>query len=298
MLRVEKLFWKRIWAPDGRGSLTKGKLSGASLGGRSFSKPRQRYAPLGFAEAAKAESRIRPQKTFTRKKNVLSGLTIELRRIGMLRSRNFWLNVVLAMLSVLLLLWLTFRFFHWYTNHGETIEVPQLVGLSEDDAMQQLEALGLEGLLSDTLYEVPDSLAFVPAGHVLDQSPRGGVGVKEGRKVRLFLRSVTPPMVSLPNLVNFSVNVARAELEAKGLVIESVITASGRPPKMELNPPIVELRHKGKALKPGQKVPKGSLVVLVVDELKEQDEDSLTVDDFLNNGYNSLPSNLNNETNP
>jgi len=82
------------------------------------------------------------------------------------------------------------------------------------------------------------------------------------------------------------------------LVIESVITASGRPPKMELNPPIVELRHKGKALKPGQKAPKGSLVVLVVDELKEQDEDSLTVDEVLNNGDNSLPSNLNNETNP
>ncbi len=216
----------------------------------------------------------------------------------MLRSRNFWLNVVLAMLSVLLLLWLTFRFFHWYTNHGETIEVPQLVGLSEAEAMEQLDALDLQGLLSDTLYEVPDFLAFVPAGHVLDQNPRAGVDVKQGRKVRLFLRSAAPPMVSLPNLVNFSVNVARAELEAKGLVIEAVITASGRPPKMELNPPIVELRHKGKALKLGQKLPKGSPIVLVVDDLKEQDDDSLLIDEVLNNEENSLPSNFNNGMNP
>jgi eukaryotic-like serine/threonine-protein kinase len=198
------------------------------------------------------------------------------------------------MLSVALLLWLTFRFFHWYTKHGETIEVPQLIGLGEAEALEQLDALGLEGLVSDTLYEVPDSLADVPAGHVLDQNPRSGIAVKEGRKVRLFLRSTTPPMVSIPNLVNFSVNVARTELEAKGLVVEKVVTSSGMAPKMELNPPIVELRHRGKALKFGQKLPKGSLIVLVVDDLKEQNEDSILIDGVLNNEENSLPSNLNN----
>ncbi len=216
----------------------------------------------------------------------------------MFRSKNFWLNVALSILSVLLLLWLTFRFFHWYTNHGETIEVPQLIGRSEAEAMEELEALGLQGLLSDTLYEVPDSLASVPAGHVLDQNPRDGVGVKEGRKVRLFLRSSAPPMVSIPNLVNFSVNVARAELEAKGLVIEGVQTPSGMAPKMELNPPIVELLHKGKILESGQKIPKGSPILLVVDDLKEQDDDSLLIEQVLNNGENSLPSNFNNGMNP
>jgi beta-lactam-binding protein with PASTA domain len=195
---------------------------------------------------------------------------------GKLQGRNFWLNVAGALFSMLVLSFLTFQLFSWYTRHGDTQPVPMLVGRSTEEAQQILDDAGLSLVITDTIFELPDSLDFVSPGHIADQQPIGGREVKEGRKIYVSVRALGPPLAIVPELGNTSLNIAKAELEALGFRIRRVKTTDGSPPKMDRNPPVVEVLYQGKSLKSGATLPKGESLDLVVDPLWDDDGDTLS----------------------
>lgn len=177
-----------------------------------------------------------------------------------------------------LLSFLTFQLFSWYTRHGDTQPVPMLVGRSTEEAQQLLDDAGLLLVVTDTIFELPDSLDFVNPGHIADQQPKGGREVKDGRKIYVSVRAMGPPLVIIPELGNTSLNIARAELEAIGFRIRRVRTTDGSPPKTDRNPPVVEVLYQGKPVKSGTKLPKGESLDLTVDPLWDDDADTLSED--------------------
>jgi serine/threonine-protein kinase len=88
---------------------------------------------------------------------------------------------------------------------------PDLVGLPEAEAVAQAQQSGLSVVLAD-----PEFHDQVPAGHVVSQDPSGRV-VKGGTITLTLSRG--PEVYPVPDVIGASVEVARRQLEALGLVV-------------------------------------------------------------------------------
>lgn len=104
------------------------------------------------------------------------------------------------------------------TRHNAWCAVPDLTGISLDEARARARHEGLELVINDSL--------FVPAyegGVVLDQLPLQGVGVKPGRTVYVTINSFRQKMVPVPYVAGRSLRQAKNMLEVAGLGIERLI---------------------------------------------------------------------------
>lgn len=144
-----------------------------------------------------------------------------------------------------------------YTNNGEKIEVPNLVGMKSDKAKVVLEELDLQMELLDSVYR-PD----LPAGTVVSQDPlptkKSMVPVKSGRKIRVQI-SKRFNLVEMPNLVDRSYRYAQSVLENRGLKYRVTFV-----PTSEADGAVQKQLYKGKPIKNGTKVLIGSVITLVV----------------------------------
>jgi eukaryotic-like serine/threonine-protein kinase len=126
---------------------------------------------------------------------------------------RFLAPVGLALL-LLLLGWLWLR---TYTRHNDKVEVPDLKGLTFEEASSAL-------LDRDLLVEVVDSVYNdeVPKGTVVDQDPPAGREVKPDRRIYLVMNASQPKMLNMPALVNLSKRQAISVLEIVGLKVKEM----------------------------------------------------------------------------
>ncbi|MBR5949997.1 MAG: PASTA domain-containing protein, partial [Actinomycetaceae bacterium] len=94
----------------------------------------------------------------------------------------------------------------------EPVEVPSVAAMHRDDAVQTLEAAGLN---VDVIEEASSN---IPAGTVISQEQPEGT-VYRGDTVKITV-SKGPPTVAVPDVRNLSAEDARARLEAAGLKVK------------------------------------------------------------------------------
>jgi eukaryotic-like serine/threonine-protein kinase len=170
--------------------------------------------------------------------------------------KGFLLNlgVVLVLLAIAVL-YFFFGFLPGKTNHGETITVPDLQGLSIDNVESYVTQRNLRYEVNDSTY----SEDFPPLT-ILKQYPSAGSKVKEGRKIFISVNRVAPPSVPIPDLIN------QSSLRNAEAVLKSNELKRGRinyKPSPFLNL-VLEMHYDGKPITPGLRVPKGSTIDLVV----------------------------------
>jgi len=189
-----------------------------------------------------------------------------------LTSRVFFAQMLLALGIFATLAYL---FFHWITfttHHGQEITVPDLSKLSAEQAEEKLNAIDLDYTILDTVDFKPE----FPKLTVVEQEPKAGSKVKEGRKIYIKINASTYTMVSVPDLIEKTYRQAVPTLEAVGL-LEGTITY-----KPYLGKDMVlEMRMNGKKLKAGDKVLKSSKIDLVLGDGKityEETIDSTAID--------------------
>lgn len=133
-------------------------------------------------------------------------------------SAYLWGNLLAMAAVAALVLFLLWKGLALYTNHGETVDVPSLVGMQESDALYTLERLGLRGLVADSAFNKRK-----PTGCILDQLPAAGAKVKAGREIRLTINSAQTPTLPLPDVAdNSSLREAQAKLTAMGFKLGPV----------------------------------------------------------------------------
>ena len=98
------------------------------------------------------------------------------------------------------------------TRHGKEIKVPDFTGMSVSEASQSAHKARLKVLVSDSVY-----VKGMPCGHVYRQMPAGGNAVKQGRTIRLVINAVMPKMVTMPNVLGYSLRQATSEIIGAGL---------------------------------------------------------------------------------
>lgn len=162
-------------------------------------------------------------------------------------------NFLAIILSAIVLVWLLgVVFLGFWTNHGDTVTIPQVKGLQVGVASDALRNGGFEVML-DSIYDVNSR-----PGMVVEQSPHANSEVKEGRTVYLRYVCYTPRKVRISEYNSLSERAVKSALQSMGV---DNITVKYVPAQ---NPNVLALRYNGVLLRPGDEVPVGARIVMEV----------------------------------
>lgn len=143
--------------------------------------------------------------------------------VGKITSKIIWMNLLFMVLFVLIMVAGSWIWLRKFTMHGEAVVVPNVKGMTADDARRALEQNGLSGVVTDSGY----NKAF-PLGTVLDQIPASDSRVKPGREIYLTTNTTRKPTLPLPDIAdNSSLREAEARLIAMGLQLTEVEYVEG-----------------------------------------------------------------------
>lgn len=130
-------------------------------------------------------------------------------------KERFWLRqVVIAVSGLFVLIMLSVIFLSIYTKHGRQYELPNLVGLTLDEAKIESKGLRLRFDVFDSIY-VPQQ----PKGAILEQYPKPGSIIKKHRRVVITINSYKPKKVEVPYVAGLSLRSAKNKLVSAGLEI-------------------------------------------------------------------------------
>lgn len=173
-------------------------------------------------------------------------------------SRSFLINLAAAACIVVLLIAGTLQSLKYYTHHGVSYPVPNLTGLTIDEASASAQANNLQIQIIDSVY----NKAYQP-GTIVDQQPVANSNVKENRTILLTINSLSPETVLLPKLTDISFRQAQALCERSGLFIGTI---SYQP--SEYNDLVLEALQDSTTINTGDKIVKGTTIDLIVGRSK------------------------------
>ncbi len=174
--------------------------------------------------------------------------------INFLRSKTFLINLGLAFLALILLSFLAMQWLKKSTHHGEFVEVPDLAKMSVLEMREVIAEANLR-------YEVLDSANYnpeYPRFSIIEQNPPAGNRVKQNRKIYVTVNPSGYRKVTVPNIIQVTQRNASSMLKAVGLDVQGVTYID------ELGKDMVYyIKHKGRTINPGDKLPKTSRVELI-----------------------------------
>jgi beta-lactam-binding protein with PASTA domain len=170
-----------------------------------------------------------------------------------LLSPDFRKQLLIAAVSILVLIICIAISLRFYTRHGEGQAVPNLKGMSIENAINVLKEEGFS-------YQI-DSIFILDKkpGTVLEQDPDPNTQVKINRIIYLTIVSSITPDVSFPELENKTFREAVAILENYGLKLGDTVYKNDI-----ARDAVLGYSYAGQSVKVGEKIPKGSKISLVL----------------------------------
>lgn len=171
-----------------------------------------------------------------------------------LKSKVFLRQLGLAMvigvgLVIILIIWLNL-----YTRHGQSRPVPEVRGLTLEEARRTVVKNRMRFTVIDSVYT-----SFVPRGCIAEQMPLPGHRVKKGRMIKVTINAFNPEMVAVPDLVGLPRRQALSLIETAGLVPGQLNYV----PDLTVDFVLKQTIH-GREMTPGDSVQKGMVIDLVL----------------------------------
>jgi beta-lactam-binding protein with PASTA domain len=171
-----------------------------------------------------------------------------------LASKDFLKHLGLAIATAIIIIFLTLLWLSVYTRHGQSRPVPDLYGLTIEEAEKTVTKNKMRFQVIDSVYT-----NIVPRGCVVEQNPVAGFGVKKNRRIMATINAFNPEMVEMPDLLELSKRQALSLIESSGLEIGKL----NYKPDLAVDYVLEQLYH-GKHVEPGDSVQKGSVIDLVL----------------------------------
>ena len=173
-----------------------------------------------------------------------------------IKSKSFVKQIAILGVAVFLLYFILKFWLNITTNHDQKIQVPDLHKMTIEEAERRLNELDLDFKVIDSASYNPD----YPKKSVIEQSPEAGDYVKEKRKIYLTLNPSKYRDITIPNLNGRTKRQAISELQAIGFIVGTDYTYV-----KDIGKDVVRgLRHKGNIVNPNDKLPKNSIIELVL----------------------------------
>ena len=147
-----------------------------------------------------------------REKGVLWAIFTDL--INFLTNRLFIFNLLGVMAFMAIIILGTMQWLKFYTNHGQRLEIPDLMDIPLTNADIQAGKESFQIVVTDSVHIVGK-----PGGIVQNQNPKPGSLVKEGRKIYVTTTKYQADKVSLANvkLYGEDYELKKRELNRKGI---------------------------------------------------------------------------------
>lgn len=165
------------------------------------------------------------------------------------------LNLVLALVVGIGILVGLIAWLRTYTQHGVEVEVNDVRGMVLSEAEPLLAAEGLVLEVIDSTYS-----DLVPLGTIVDQNPKPFSHAKHGRAVYVTINATTKRQVVMPNLQDMSYRQAETTLRGMGLVVDTIYDYE----PSAFRDLVLDVKRDGESILPGDKLPVGTQVRLVV----------------------------------
>ncbi|MGY5354312.1 PASTA domain-containing protein [Wenyingzhuangia sp. IMCC45467] len=174
--------------------------------------------------------------------------------IKFLKSKHFIISLFVSVILLALILWGVIKYLHTYTNQDQKIEVPNLVGLTVDEVKVVLDDKMLDYVLLETGSYNPE----IPKEAVLEQLPEAGQIVKEKRKIYITINPDGYASAPIPPFYG------RTKKEIQQLIINSGFIVGQYEEIDDIGTVVRGLKFKGQELKSGDKLPKMSIIDVVI----------------------------------
>ncbi len=170
-------------------------------------------------------------------------------------SKSFLIQLVLAVVLVVALVFLSMYWLKGSTNHDQRIAVPDLGKMNLVLVKQKLDDSDLNYVVIDSSNYNPD----FPKYSVIEQTPAPGKFVKENRKIYLVMNPSGYRQIEVPDVVGRTLRQAEPTLIAIGFKMGNI---TYKPYIAEDE--VLEMRHEGKKLKPGTRLRKTATIDLIL----------------------------------
>ena len=177
-----------------------------------------------------------------------------------LTSRTFFIQLAIAATIVIVFVFLLLQFLDFRTNHGEEIKVPDLSKMKLEIAEEKLSEINLEVFLLDTVDYKPD----FPPFSIIQQDPKAGSLVKDGRKIYVKLNAGEFTSIEIPEFKDKTYRQILATVKALTLK-EGKITYKPHLAKDV----VLQIYQNGRRLRAGDIVKKNSTLDFVLGDGKE-----------------------------
>lgn len=169
-------------------------------------------------------------------------------------NKFFWSNIIAMIAVVVVMIFGVLKWLDVHTHHGETVVVPDVKGMTVEEAARMFQNQGLVYVISDTRY-VKGKTASV----ILELKPGAGEKVKEGRTIYLTVNTLDVPLRAIPDVAdNSSLRQAQAKLLNAGFKLNRVELINGEKDW------VYGVEYQGRQLTAGEKIPIGSSLTLIV----------------------------------
>lgn len=165
------------------------------------------------------------------------------------------INLILAVLVGVGILVGLIAWLRTYTQHGVEVEVNDVRGMVLAEAEPLLAAEGLVLVVIDSTYSEK-----VPFGTIVEQDPKPFSHAKHGRAVYVTINATTKRQVTMPNLQDMSYRQAETTLRGIGLEVDTIYDYE----PSAFRDLVLDVKRNGESVLPGDKLPVGTQVRLVV----------------------------------
>ena len=169
-------------------------------------------------------------------------------------SKVFLKHLAIAVGVTLVFMFAVFLFLRIYTRHGQALSVPNLQGMSIQEADSILSERNLHLHIVDSVFNMNAT-----RGSVIDQNPRAEFKVKEGRTIFITINAFNPEIIAMPDVEGVSLRQARAILETAGLKVGKLTYV----PDIAVNN-VLQQKYKGNVIEEGDSIARGSEIDLVL----------------------------------
>jgi hypothetical protein len=174
--------------------------------------------------------------------------------IEFIKTKTFKQNALAAVGITIFLIVLNMVVLRFYTNHGESVTIPNLKGKTSPEVAKLMDDLDLRFQIRDSVY----SRETAP-GTVLDQFPKPGMKVKENRTIFITLCAISQGEIPMPQLTDISYRQAINLIESSGLIAGKIEYKASEFPNL-----VLEQKVAGRNIRVGEMIAKGSVVDLVL----------------------------------
>jgi len=171
-----------------------------------------------------------------------------------LKTKTFKYNAIAAVGITGFLLVLNMLALRIYTDHGESISVPNLKGERVEDIARILKRLDLKFQIQDSVFSHE-----AKPGTVFDHFPKAGAKVKANRTIYITMCAVNQEKIPMPQLTDISYRQALNILERSGLVAGKVEYKASEFPNL-----VLDQKSEGRSVPVGEMIVKGSVIDLVL----------------------------------